>query len=172
MTNVEVMTDVEALAIATAILHREGLLLDRKDWDAWLALYCEDVEYWVPAWLDEYATTQDPDTQVSLIYHSAHRELQERVERIRSRKSITAMPLPRTTHCVGNLLLAGAGENRIEATASWTTHVYDTTSARQHVLFGLHEVALRADAGGWRIARKKTILMNDRVATALDFYHL
>ena len=166
------MTDAEALAIAAAILYREGLLLDRKEWDAWLALYREDVEYWAPAWLDEYVSTQDPDTQVSLIYHSTRRELQERVDRIRSRKSITAMPLPRTTHFVGNMLLACVDENRIDVTASWTTHVYDTTSAKQHALFGLTEVALRADAAGWRIARKKTILMNDRVPTALDFYHL
>ena len=166
------MTNAEALAIAAAILHREGLLLDRKDWDAWLALYREDVEYWVPAWLDEYQTTNDPDTQVSQIYHSARRELQERVDRIRSRKSITAMPLPRTTHSIANLLVAGASEEAIDVTASWTTHVYDTTSAKQYVLFGLHEVGLRPDADGWRIARKKTILMNDRVPTALDFYHL
>lgn len=166
------MTDAEALATASTILHREGLLLDRKEWDAWLALYCEDIEYWVPAWLDEYATTHDPDTQVSLIYHSARRELQERVDRVRSRKSITAMPLPRTTHGVGNLLLAGVAEISIEVTASWTTHVYDTTSAKQYVLFGLHDVALRKDVEGWRIARKKTILMNDRVPTALDFYYL
>lgn len=166
------MTDAEALAIAVATLNREGLLLDRKDWDAWLALYREDVEYWVPAWLDEYTTTQDPDTQVSLIYHSARRELQERVERIRSRKSITAMPLPRTAHAVGNVLLTSARADVIDVTASWTTHVYDTTSSKQHVLFGLYEVTVRVDAEGWRIARKKTILMNDRVPTALDFYHL
>ncbi|HEY8578490.1 MAG TPA: aromatic-ring-hydroxylating dioxygenase subunit beta [Beijerinckiaceae bacterium] len=166
------MTGAEAAAIAASVIHREGLLLDRKDWDAWLDLYCDDAVYWVPAWLDEYRITEDPDAQVSLIYHTARRELEERVQRIRSRKSVTALPLPRTTHAVANLVVESFTPERIEAAGAWTVHVYDTTTAKQHVHFGLHEYTLRRDGRRWRIARKKATLMNDRVPTALDFYHL
>ncbi|MDO9714523.1 aromatic-ring-hydroxylating dioxygenase subunit beta, partial [Paracraurococcus lichenis] len=89
------MSDDASAAVAE-LLYREGLLLDRQDWDGWLALYLEDAEFWVPAWTTEHTTTTDPARQVSLIYHDSRFGLEERVMRIRTRKSVTAMPLPRT----------------------------------------------------------------------------
>src|ERR1700754_893268 len=60
---------VDANQIAAATLYREARLLDRGEWADWVAMYREDAVYWVPAWLDEYETTNDPSTPVSLGYH-------------------------------------------------------------------------------------------------------
>src|SRR5581483_10105031 len=65
----------DAEAIAAATLYREARLLDRGEWTDWVAMYREDAVYWVPAWLDEYETTNDPNTQCSLLYHDARRGL-------------------------------------------------------------------------------------------------
>ena len=89
------ITTDDAGSVAAATIFREARLLDHGEWDDWVAMYREDAVYWVPAWLDEHETTNDPTTQVSLLYHDARRGLEERVARIESRKSITALPLPR-----------------------------------------------------------------------------
>lgn len=163
-------TDVDATRIAADILAREGQFLDRRDWHGWLDLYAEDAEYWIPAWRDENRQTDDPASEVSLIYHASRKGLEDRVARILSGKSVTAMPLPRTAHLVGNVTAAGTGEDRIDAQASWTVHCYQPRTAKQTVNFGRYEIRLNYRDGQWLIARKLIRLLNDRVATALDFY--
>ncbi len=53
-------TTNDAGAVAAAIIFREARLLDSGEWADWVAMYREDAVYWVPAWLDEYETTNDP----------------------------------------------------------------------------------------------------------------
>ena len=164
------MKNLEAKAVAEEVIFREALLLDCRDWAAWLALYEADAEYWLPAWRDEYETTEDPNTEVSLIYHSSRRELEERVGRIESRKSITAMPLPRTVHQVSNLLVREAEAETIRTTAAFAVHVYDSRAAKQHSHFGYYDHLLVRGPSEWLIRRKKITLSNDRLPAVLDFY--
>ena len=165
------MTDPAVTALCADLLYREGLHLDRQEWDAWLALYAEDAVFWIPAWLDEHTSTGDPDREVSLIYHDSRVGLEERIMRIRTRKSVTALPLPRTVHFVTNILPVTASETEIAVTSSWMVHEFDPRVSRGHLHVGRTEHTLRRDAGGaWRIARKKVLLTNDLIPTALDFY--
>jgi 3-phenylpropionate/cinnamic acid dioxygenase small subunit len=166
------MLDIQKAAIAEELLYREGLYLDRQDWDAWLDLYCADIEYWVPAWKSEGELVGDVRREVSLIYHTARTELEERIVRIRSRKSVTAMPLPRTAHFVSNVLVEEAGADSIQGTASWVVHEYDPRVAKRHVHFGRYEYLLRRSSETWKIGRKKIILLNDLIPTVIDFYNL
>jgi benzoate/toluate 1,2-dioxygenase beta subunit/2,4,5-trichlorophenoxyacetic acid oxygenase 2 len=154
----------------STLLFREALHLDRKEWDAWLALFAPNAVFWVPAWLNEDTPTHDPDTQTSLIYHDSRYGLEERVARIRSRKSVTAMPLPRTAHTVTNVLVVSNEADRIEATASFTVNIFDPRTARARVHFGQYDVTAAPHGGTYLIERKKILLLNDRVATTLDFY--
>ena len=157
--------------IAHDLLARLGLALDRQDWDSWLALYTPDCTYWVPAWTDEHETTQDPATQVSLIWHDNRWGLEERILRIRSRKSVTAMPLPRTQHYVSNVLAKAEGEREISGTASFSVALLETRTNRVHQNFGRYEFRLRRDEG-WRISAMRAVLINDLVPTIMDFYSL
>jgi 3-phenylpropionate/cinnamic acid dioxygenase small subunit len=160
------------LAQAAAFLFQEARYLDRHEWDAWVAMYREDAVYWLPAWRDEYETTDDPQTEVSLIYHNSRLGLEERIARIESRKSITALPLPRTLHLIGNVELREAGPSHIETEASFAVHVYDPRTAKEHTRFGRYEHRISTDEESWRIAKKKIILINDKVPTVLDFYSI
>ncbi|MFH5926885.1 aromatic-ring-hydroxylating dioxygenase subunit beta [Roseomonas xinghualingensis] len=165
------MTDVTAAAVCADLLYREGLYLDRQDWDSWLALYAEDAVFWVPAWLDEHRPTSDPDREISLIYHPSRVGLEERIMRIRTRKSVTALPLPRTVHMVTNILPMAVTDGGIEVTSSWMVHEFDPRVSRAHMYVGRYEHTLRREPdGAWRIARKKVLLTNDMIPTALDFY--
>ena len=166
------MKDIEAVAIASRVLALDGRYLDLQDWDAWLSLYTDDVEYWVPAWKSESELVTNVRREVSLIYHTTRSGLDERVLRIRSRKSVTAMPLPRTAHSVSNVIVDRHDGDRIEGTASFVVHEYDPRTTRAHTHFGLYEFALKAPDGGWKIGRKKIVLMNDLIPTVIDFYNL
>jgi 3-phenylpropionate/cinnamic acid dioxygenase small subunit len=72
---------------------------------------------------------------------------------------------------VTNILPAQMTEDSIEVTASWTVHDFDPRVSKQHMYFGRYEHRLRREANGaWRIVRKKVLLTNDMIPTALDFY--
>jgi 3-phenylpropionate/cinnamic acid dioxygenase small subunit len=160
------------LAQATAFLFQEARYLDRQQWDAWVAMYREDAVYWLPAWRDEYETITDPQTEVSLIYHNARLGLDERIARIESRKSITALPLPRTLHLIGNVELRAVSASHLETEATFAVHVYDPRTAKEHTRYGRYEHVISTDRETWLIAKKKIILVNDKVPAVLDFYSI
>ena len=157
---------------AATFLIREARHLDKHEWDAWVAMYREDAVYWLPAWRDEYETTTDPQTEVSLIFHNTRLGLEERIARIESRKSITALPLPRTSHQISNVELRAVSLAHIETEASFAVHVYDPRTAKEHTRFGRYEHVISKEQDAWRIAKKKIILINDKVPTVLDFYSI
>ncbi len=131
---------------AAALLTLEAMLLDEQDWDAWLALYVEDADY---------------DSRAGL---------EERVQRIRSGKSVASTPLRRTAHMVGTVLLAGESDGILSVKSSFNVHVYDTRQKTQHVFFGRTTHGLVRRDGALRIRRKKVILANDCIPTMLDVY--
>ncbi|WP_172293688.1 aromatic-ring-hydroxylating dioxygenase subunit beta [Pseudoruegeria sp. HB172150] len=164
--------DIRAARIAEQVLAMEGRFLDLQDWDAWLDLYAPDCTYWVPIWMDEDTATTDPQSQMSLIYHTSRTGLEERVLRIRTRKSVTAMPLPRTVHMVSNILVVSQSDTEIEGTAAWNVQHYDPRVGKRTSNCGHYEFTLANTAGGWKIARKKVILLDDMLPAVIDFYGL
>lgn len=162
----------EPTGLACAVLFREARLLDRGEWAEWAAMYQPDAVYWVPAWIDEYETTRDPQTEVSLIFHDSRRGLEERIARIESRKSITALPLPRTVHMIGNVEVTAAEPDRITCESVFSVHVHDPRLGKEHLRHGRYRHELVREGEGWAIARKVITLVNDRVPTVLDFYSI
>ena len=61
---------------ARDFLYREARYLDDKDWDSWLELYAPDATFWMPAWDDQDRLTQDPQTEISLIWYGSRRSTQ------------------------------------------------------------------------------------------------
>ncbi|MBV8850067.1 MAG: aromatic-ring-hydroxylating dioxygenase subunit beta [Methylobacteriaceae bacterium] len=163
------MSDVEE---AAALLFREATYLDKGEWDAWVAMYHRDAVFWLPAWRDEYEMTDDPQTQVSLIYHDRRYGLEERISRIESRKSITALPLPRTLHQIGNVELIAGKDGMMQSESAFAVHVFDPRTAREHTRYGRYEHSFVRESDAWLISRKKITLINDRVPTVLDFYSI
>lgn len=165
------MENIDAARIATHLIFLEGALLDRREWDAWLDLYCEDAVFWIPAWRDESTLINDPECEISLIYHESRHALVERVARVQSKKTVTAAPLPRTAHFVSGVLLSDTSSpDQIEANSVWSVISYNPRTSMQHQLFGHYFHRLVNLDGQWRIAMKKITLLNDRVPTMLDFY--
>jgi 3-phenylpropionate/cinnamic acid dioxygenase small subunit len=165
----------EALDAATAVLVAEAAALDEQRWDDWLAMYQADCEYWAPCWKEDHTLTGDPGTELSHVYYSGRAGLEDRVWRIRSRRSPASSPMPRTARIVGNVRVVDESATRLEVRSTWVNHVYSLRSLETQVLFGRTEHMLRRSEGAndaWLIARKKIVLLNDRIATYIDIYHL
>jgi len=157
--------------IAAALLYREALYLDERRWDEWLALFEERIEFWVPAWKSEDEPTDDPNSEVSLLYLTTRHELEERVARVRSGRSIASTPLPRTAHCVSNVIAeADATGDTLQVRCNATTHIYNVKRREPHLVFARAAYTLARSDSAWRIRRKKLLLLNDYIPTMLDFY--
>jgi len=162
-----------ALQAGTELLYREAHYLDAQRWDEWLALFCEDCEFWMPAWKAEHELTDNPRRELSLIYYSSRAGLEDRVTRVRSGTSVASIPLPRTQHAITNVLAEPAeGEEAMRLLSNWTVHQFRTKHREVEVPFGRYEHDLVRRDGAWRIRRKKVVLLNDYMPTMLDFYSL
>lgn len=152
------------------LIYREATLLDRKKWEEWLDLFTEDAVYWVPAWRSEEETTDDPDTQLNLIYLRNRGGLEDRVFRIESRDSYASVPLDRTVHLVGNVVVGEANGETVAATANCIVHTYGKKGGMTRG--SLYDYVLRRVGGALKIAKKKIVFIDDRLEGPIDVYHL
>ena len=155
-----------------ALLHREALCLDEQRWDDWLALYTEDVEYWVPAWKSEHEQTADPRREISLIYLNSRARLEERIWRIRSGRSAANLVLPRTAHAISNVLIERETAETVDLRCLCVTHIYDPKRRTEYRTVARHALGLVRPGEDWRIRSKTVVVLNDNLRTKLDFYML
>ena len=148
---------------------QEVMALDDKNWDAWLALYHEEAEYWVPAWDDHERPTADPQNEVSLIYYPNRGGLEDRVFRIRTRRSAASTPQPRTVHQF-SLLSAEESDDQVHARTSWTT--VSVLEGKVATLSGWAFYDLEPRDDSFVIRRKKTVVVTDLFQEVADVYSL
>ena len=161
----------ELHATAVELLQREAMLIDEQRWDEWLAMFVQDCEYWLPAWRADETLTGNPQAELSHIYYASRAGLEDRIVRITSRRSPASMPMPRTTHIVGNVLaLVPPTAEHQSLRASWVSHVFFVRSRESHAFFGHSQYELVNRDSVWMIAKKKIILQNDYIPTMLDVY--
>lgn len=161
------------LAIGVEIITREAVYLDEQRWDEWLDLFAPDAEYWAPTWTADGRLAADPRTELSLMYFGDRGALEDRIVRMRTGRSPAALPLPRTTHLMSNILpTAPPDASRIRLRASWNCHAFYPLLNATHVFFGRSEYEIALSQGAWKIKRRKTILENDRIPVPIDVYCL
>jgi benzoate/toluate 1,2-dioxygenase beta subunit len=156
---------------AEAFLYREARFLDDKDWDAWLALYSPDVEFWMPAWDDDETLVTDPQTEISLIWYGHKGGLEDRVFRIRTeRSSATSLPEPRTGHSISNVEILEQDGAECRLRFNWVTLSYRYKTVDTY--FGTSFYTLDLSGGSPLIRRKKIVLKNDYIHHVIDIYHI
>ncbi len=157
---------------AEDLLYREARALDERRFDDWLAMYAEDVVFWMPAWKDETTPTSDPDTELSLIYYQGKQNLADRIWRLGSGLSNASEIPARVAHLVGNVIVEPGGAGETVVLSSFTAHHHDPRADRIHVFFGHYRHVFRHDGRAWLIAAKTITLMNDCIPTVADLYML
>ncbi|MDE3028572.1 MAG: benzoate 1,2-dioxygenase small subunit [Paracoccaceae bacterium] len=155
---------------ACAFLYREARLLDDRQWDDWLTCYAPEASYWMPCWDDDDELTDDPQSQMSLIYYPNRDGLEDRIFRIKTERSGASTPEPRTNHMVTNIEILQAREGEVDLRYNFHTlnHRYKTTDH----FFGTIFVTLRQTDDALRIVAKKVVLKNDYIRQVIDVYHI
>ena len=153
-----------------AFLYREARLLDDREWDEWLELYDTNVEYWMPAWDDDDQLTQDPQSQISLIYYPNRNGLEDRVFRIKTERSSASMPETRINHMLTNVEVVAERSDGVDVRYNFHTlsHRYKATDH----FFGTIFLTLGKSESGFLITRKKIVLKNDYIRQVIDIYHI
>lgn len=151
------------------VIYSEARLLDAQRWDEWLSLYCEDAVYWVPAFRMDGSYTEDPATELSMIFINGRGGLGDRIFRIRTEIALSATPVPRTSHLVGQVILDNDDGRHIRAYASWQV-VWSNDIRGSQVRAGSYEYELRREDGQFRIARKKILLLDPTIDGYFDVY--
>lgn len=99
-----------ALEVAD-FLYQEAELLDARCYDQWLAMFADELVYWLPA-----SEREEPKRSVSIVYDDRAR-LTERVRRLQRGIAPSVQPPSRTTHVVGNVRVSGDGSGVLRATS-------------------------------------------------------
>lgn len=134
-------------------LYHEARLLDTQRYEEWLDLFTEDATYWVPL---EHGQ-KDP-FETSSIVHDDRTLLALRVKQLRHPRAHARVPLARTVHHVGNVLVEK--DSPEEVVVASTLSVIEFRSEKQRVYAALVEHRLRRNNAGYRIARKRVDLVN------------
>lgn len=163
------MGDPLLTAAVAEFLFQEARLLDEQRWREWLELYSEDAVFWVPAYTDHGELVTDPDTQLNLIYITSRKGLEERVFRIETGDAASSTPTPRTCHLITNVLTDGLHSDTLIVRANWQVASY--TDDRGPLLRnGHYEYLLRGTPSEFQIARKKIVMLEEKMEGYIDFY--
>ena len=172
MTNTKQAAAAEDISreAAAELIYREAMLLDQHQWEEWLSLYSTDAVFWMPSWGSESELITDPELELNLIYFKNRDGLEDRVFRIESGDSFATVPMDRTAHVVGSVLVTGREPGQISVRASWIVHCYGLHGSQTRG--GWYEYLLRQTPEGLRIARKKIVMIDDRLVGPVDIYHV
>src|SRR5205823_2709324 len=129
-------------------LYHEARLLDTQQYEAWLELFTDDATYWVPLERDQ----KDP-FETSSIIHDDRTLLEVRVKQARHPRAHARLPLARTVHQVGNVIVAQEkdGEVRVES----TLQLIEFRNEKQRLWGALVEHHLRRSGDSFKIAHKR-----------------
>lgn len=134
-------------------LYHEARLLDTQQLEAWLELFTQDATYWVPLERGQ----KDPIETSSIIYDD-RTLLELRVKQARHPRAHARLPLARTVHQVGNIMVVAEVNSEIRVNS--TLQVVEFRNERQRLHGALVEHCLRRDAESFRIAHKRVDLVN------------
>jgi p-cumate 2,3-dioxygenase subunit beta len=154
MTTVDTLTRSEV----EDFLYDEADLLDRWEYDAWLALFEEGARYEIPTtdyqgWSPhESGSFVDDDWDL----------LQARVKRLKSRKAHAENPHSRTQRLISNVRVFPETDGTVRVTASFA--VYRARDGHFDTYVGRYDHVLIITPQGLRFRRRRSILGHEQLA--------
>lgn len=155
MTRMSRIDTTTQLWDVTGFLWAEAEMLDRRDYDAWLALWLPEGHYTMPI-----GDTQDFDNALNLC-HDNDRMRRDRIGRFQQGFSISSAPPAETVRQVSRVVIEAEGAR---VTARSALHLVETKFGRQRAWAGNVTHVLDRDGAvegdGWRIRAKVIRLLN------------
>ena len=153
-----------------AFLYKEARLLDDRDWDNWLEMYDENCTFWMPSWDDDGELTDDPQSQISLIYYARRAGLEDRVFRIRTERSSATIPDTRTSHNITNVEIIEQANGVVKLRYNW--HTMSVRYNHTDHFCGTSFYTIDFGAAKPIIKDKKIVLKTDYIRHVIDVYHV
>jgi 3-phenylpropionate/cinnamic acid dioxygenase small subunit len=139
---------------------REAWLLDERKFKEWLALFTDDVLYFMPRRKNvprREAHRELTELGDLAILEEDKRYLEMRVARLDTGMAWAEDPPSRTRHMIGNLEAEAAENGEVRARTAFL--VYRSHLETDHqLLSGYREDVLRRVDGGWKVARRTIVL--------------
>jgi benzoate/toluate 1,2-dioxygenase beta subunit len=140
------------LRAVEAFLYREARLLDERAFEAWLALYAADCEYWIPARWGQVSAVDEVS-----IARDDHMTLQTRIGRLLHPRAHAQLPPSRTVHIVTNIRIVAEEGALLTVQSAFQFHEFRAPDLTQIV--GLQEHVLRRHGDDFLILRKRMDLL-------------
>lgn len=151
--------DAALLREVTRFIYREARLQDEHEYDAWEALWTDDAIYWIPANGDDI----DPESQMSIVYDNRSR-IALRIRQLHTGKRHSQTPRSGLRRIVSNIEILDVQGDEVRVTCN--AFVFEVNQRGETLWPSRNEYLLRRGPdGGWKMARKKVVLVNN--ATAL-----
>jgi len=151
-------------------LYREARYLDDREFEKWLGCYADDCEYWMPSWGDDDLLTEDPQSQISLIYYPNKGGLEDRIFRIRTARSTAAsIPGPRTRHNISTVEVIERRGDIVDVRFNWHTMYFRYKTVDPYYGTSFYTIDFSGDTP--LVRRKTVVLKNDYIHHVVDIYH-
>lgn len=137
---------------AQAFIWAEADMLDRQDYDAWLALWSDEGFYTLPI-----GDTEDFDNALNLCHDDA-RMRRDRITRFQQGFSISSAPPARTIRTVSRFVIDRAEGD--EVTVRCAEHLIEDKFGRQRIWAANLTYTLIVTPGGFKIRHKVVRLLN------------
>jgi benzoate/toluate 1,2-dioxygenase subunit beta len=137
-----------------SFLFREALYMDEHRFDEWLSLWTDPAQYWIPCNEDDI----DPSHHVSIVYDDRQR-LEQRIDRLKSGSVQALDPKPRMRRVISNIAVEPSQGNELTVQSNFILSV--ARAENQQLWAGRTIHTLQRDHDGFKIARKKVLLINN-----------
>ena len=162
--------DKISVEAVSQFLYREARFLDDEEWDNWLTCYAPSASFWMPAWDDFDKLTEDPQSEISLIYYPDRQGLEDRVFRIKTERSSATMPDTRTCHNIANVEIVAVDGNQATVRFNWNTLSFRYKTNDSY--FGMSRYVIDFSGDAPQILSKYVVLKNDYINQVIDIYHI
>ena len=162
--------DKISIEAVSQFLYRETRFLDDEEWDNWLTCYAPTASFWMPAWDDFDKLTEDPQSEISLIYYPDRQGLEDRVFRIKTERSSATMPDTRTCHNIANVEIVAVEGNQATVRFNWNTLSFRYKTNYSYIGMSRYVIDFSGDVP--QILSKYVVLKNDYINQVIDIYHI
>lgn len=148
----------------TQFLYEEAAIIDASRYADWLALFTEDIRYWMPVRTTRFLASGQGFEEVAL-FDDNYASLTTRVRRLETDSAWAETPPSRTRHYITNILLRSPETENYTVLAVSNFFITRTRADHGYQLFtGQREDSLRRVGGELKIAHRK-ILVDQTVIT-------
>ena len=144
-------------------LFQEADLMDEHRFDEWLALWAQELLYWVPCNEDDI----DPSRQVSIVYDD-RTSLENRLARLQSPSAHSQIPKSKLRRLISNVVAEETSPGTVEASCNFI--VAESRHHRQVMFAGKARYSFDNSGESLLIKQKKVLLIdNDDYINNLSF---